>query len=171
MPQSGKNNPAYRHGHTNGGKFSPTYHSWVAMMCRCYNPNMSHYHVYGGRGIRVCRKWHKFEGFLADMGTRPKGTSLDRRDGDKGYNKSNCRWATSQMQHRNRRTPTTDAYKRRILQLCRKPKRLVDLIPLMGIHFEVTRQQVRLLVRSKQLTSKRVVGDHPQGKTLLLQTL
>jgi len=82
---------------------SPTYLSWVAMIARCTNEKHSHWKNYGGRGIAVCAPWRKFENFLADMGERPAGLSLDRIDGNGNYEKSNCRWATRLEQNRNRR--------------------------------------------------------------------
>src|SRR5262245_20287289 len=90
------------HGHTVGGP-SPEYSSWVAMMQRCYNPNKINYKNYGGRGIKVCIRWHNFENFLADMGERPAGKSLDRINNDGSYTPENTRWATSTEQGNNKR--------------------------------------------------------------------
>ncbi len=101
MDQSGSNNPAYRHGHTNNGKFTPTYHSWASMLVRCYNPKRSSYKWYGAKGITVCDEWHTFENFLRDMGVRPDGMTLDRKDNALGYSKDNCRWADATTQARN----------------------------------------------------------------------
>jgi hypothetical protein len=91
------------HGHTSGGVISPTYTSWSCMVGRCYHHSSPNYQRYGGVGIAVCDKWRKFEGFLADMGERPVGHTLDRIDGTKDYEKDNCRWATPGQQAANRR--------------------------------------------------------------------
>lgn len=88
---------------------TPEYRAWCHMRHRCSSPNYRNYHYWGGRGITVCDRWSSFENFLADMGPRPsKHHSLDRRNNNKGYCKSNCRWATSAEQIANRR-PRRDA--------------------------------------------------------------
>jgi len=75
------------------------------MIARCTNPNRPDYEYYGGRGITVCTAWRdSFAIFLADMGEKPKGKSLDRIDNDLGYEPSNCRWATKHQQMQNTRS-------------------------------------------------------------------
>lgn len=72
------------------------------MMQRCYNPKSYFYYRYGGRGISVCDRWHDFDNFIADMGNRPSGLSLDRINNDGNYEPSNCRWATKEQQASNK---------------------------------------------------------------------
>ncbi len=91
-----------KHGHRKG-KRSPTYNSWRAMMERCTYKRHPWYRIYGGRGIIVCDAWRTFANFLADMGERPEGMTLDRIDSDGNYELSNCRWATPKQQAMNRR--------------------------------------------------------------------
>ena len=80
------------------------YKIWNSMIQRCTNANNKKYNIYGGRGITVCDRWlNSFESFYTDMGDKPEGMSLDRRDNSKGYSKSNCRWANASEQAINSR--------------------------------------------------------------------
>jgi hypothetical protein len=93
-----------KHGHCLGGIPSATYLSWQAMRQRCTNSNCPDWKDYGARGIRVCQRWLKsFVNFLHDMGERPKGMTLDRKDNAGDYTPSNCHWATPKQQASNRR--------------------------------------------------------------------
>lgn len=93
------------HGHTTHEGLSATYRSWAAMKQRCGNPKAGSYARYGGRGIGYTPAWETFAQFLADMGERPEGKTLDRIDPEGDYGPSNCRWATlSEQQTNHRRT-------------------------------------------------------------------
>lgn len=91
-----------------GRSGSVEYDAWRAMRYRCGNPSCWNFPDYGGRGITVCKEWDEsFEAFLADMGPRPDGWSLDRINNDQGYYPRNCRWASKKEQQRNRRVTKT----------------------------------------------------------------
>lgn len=89
---------------THGRSKTLLYRAWMGMLERCEKPSHKSYAYYGGRGITVCKRWHKFEHFLADMGERPQGLSLERRNNARGYMPSNCYWATRSEQMQNIRT-------------------------------------------------------------------
>lgn len=89
---------------THGDCGSVEYHTWSSMISRCENPKNKQYKDYGGRGIFICDRWRKsYEAFLADMGRRPQGHTLDRIDNEQGYGPANCRWATRLQQMANTR--------------------------------------------------------------------
>jgi hypothetical protein len=69
---------------------------------RCYQPSQRGYANYGGKGICVAERWHKFEAFLADMGEQPSGLTLERKDSTLHYSKDNCEWTTPLRQARNK---------------------------------------------------------------------
>lgn len=93
-----------RHGKTNSFEFRV----WTAMRKRCSYEKHPAYHRYGGRGIKVCARWNKFENFLADMGVCPfPAGSIERRDNDKNYTPSNCVWLPRKLQSVNRKCVTT----------------------------------------------------------------
>ena len=88
-----------------------TYKSWSGMWHRTMNKNCSSYHYYGGKGIKVCKRWEDFRKFLEDMGESKPGESIDRIDMNGDYKPSNCRWATQKEQARNKRNNLFIAYK------------------------------------------------------------
>jgi hypothetical protein len=87
----------------NGLSSSPTYYSWKGMLQRCNNRKDPSFDRYGALGIRVCERWLAFGNFLGDMGLRPEGMTLDRKDPKGNYEKDNCQWATREVQSTNKR--------------------------------------------------------------------
>lgn len=82
---------------------STTYSSWRCMKARCFNKNNISFRNYGARGISVCERWLTFSNFLADMGHRPPGLFLERKDNSGNYEPGNCKWATRSEQRSNTR--------------------------------------------------------------------
>lgn len=92
------------------------YFVWRGMRNRCYDAQGTAFMDYGGRGITVCARWlASFEDFVADMGPRPPGTSLDRIDVDGNYEPGNCRWATKEQQDNNKRATVMVEYDGRMM--------------------------------------------------------
>lgn len=117
------------------GGMTPEYQSWRGMRERCLNPNHASYARYGGRGIKVCDAWlHSFSTFLADMGRRPIGHSLDRIDFDGDYTPENCRWADTTTQRRNSSTfRLTDEQVAAINRLLASGARQIDIAQAIGV--------------------------------------
>lgn len=95
-------------------KDSSLYGLYRGMVARCTNPTNKDYARYGAKGVTVCDRWLGHDGygnFCADMGDRPKGYSIDRIDGDKGYCPENCRWASPKQQVLNRKETIWVKYK------------------------------------------------------------
>lgn len=94
---------ARKHGYAN----HPLYQTWSLIWHRCYNPNTSCYANYGGRGIKLCKKWHSVVEFIndvtAEIGPRPTNYSLDRINNDGHYKPGNIKWSTASEQALNRR--------------------------------------------------------------------
>lgn len=100
------------HGHKKKDYVSSEYLTWLNMKARCSNPNHNRYHRYGKRGIKVCERWNlSFNDFFADMGVKPFGMTLERKNNDGDYEPRNCRWATKAEQANNRITSEFVEYK------------------------------------------------------------
>jgi hypothetical protein len=106
LRKAGKDHPGFKHGHTPRGRpRSKTYNSYQAMIARCYLESNISYVSYGAKGVRVCARWRGRRGFinfLADMGERPEGKTIDRKNPFKNYSPSNCKWSTRAEQDRNK---------------------------------------------------------------------
>jgi hypothetical protein len=111
---------------------------WGRMKDRCLNPRSQDFKYYGGRGIKVCEKWLKFEGFYEDMfPTHDDKLSIDRIDNDGNYELSNCRWATLTQQRnnmRNNRVETVDGITDTVANLCR----------IFGVSTGIVRNRLRI---------------------------
>lgn len=127
------------HGFTSGPRRVPEYNVWASMKARCENPKATGFKNYGGRGIRVVRRWSKFENFIADMGMRPSVEhTLDRRNNDGNYGPRNCRWTTLLVQNRNKRNV-------RVLTVNGRTGCVSQWAEWMGIHKDVIKQRLNKL--------------------------
>ncbi len=108
----------------------------MAMRSRCVLKNTRFYKGYADRGITVCDRWSVFVNFLEDMGERPEGLTLERRDNDKGYDKENCYWATNKQQMRNRRRTLKVTWKG-------KERSLSEWCELLGINYQTAFARLR----------------------------
>ncbi len=113
------------------------YNTWSMMLTRCSNQKSVNWHLYGGRGIKVCERWRSFENFYADMGDKPEGKTLDRfpnRDGN--YEPGNVRWATGSQQARNKRSSP-------IIEWNGQMRSLADLAEEHGMKWRQVYERVR----------------------------
>lgn len=126
-----------KHGAFTGGKPTLAWRIWQEMKQRCYNPKCNRYYTHGARGIKVCQRWlHSFEDFMKDMGPRPKGGCLERKDNDGDYTPENCRWATRKEQARNKRNTFWVEYQGERLSLAEWCERL-------GLKYHTTAERLR----------------------------
>lgn len=89
---------------TRGSMHKGTYRTWCDMRYRCFNERAQQFKNYGARGITVCERWLSYQNFVDDMGERPDGLTLERKNNDGNYEPDNCAWATRYEQRINQRT-------------------------------------------------------------------
>jgi hypothetical protein len=111
------------------------YAVWCEMRARCGNAKSTAFRNYGARGITVCPEWSDFVTFLTDMGPRPPGCDLDRRDNDKGYSKDNCRWISRQRNLNNKRT-------NRFVEYDGKSQTIADWAAELGLHYRTLNNRI-----------------------------
>jgi hypothetical protein len=115
------------------------WNSYYHMLRRCYNPKHRQFHDYGGRGIKVCDRWLGKDGrknFIADMGERPAGYTLERNDNNGNYTPENCRWASRREQQRNRRNNVIVEYQGRRMTLA-------EASELSGIRYDTLSERLK----------------------------
>lgn len=125
-------------GHKHGQHGTGAWNSWQDMRKRCTNPKSTAYADYGGRGIEVCPQWSTFEGFHADMGNRPAGMTLERKDVNGNYEPGNCVWIPQAEQVNNRRVTVRVTLDGEELALSVACKRL-------GLSYSRTRERMKRL--------------------------
>jgi len=128
---------------THGKTGTPEYLSWANMTQRCLNKNNTEYHNYGGRGIRICARWRRFENFYIDMGPRPMGTEINRIDNDGDYCRANCEWAPLGRQMVNKRYAKNHSSGHRGVQRCGDKWRVVVAQKYVG-QFPTRAEAVRV---------------------------
>jgi hypothetical protein len=127
------------------------------MLMRCNEPKCTSYDRYGARGIKVCKRWHRFENFYKDMGERPPNKSLDRINNSRGYSKSNCRWSDNNRQSRNKRNNI-------IFILNGHPMIAKDAAKATGISYKVLLARIKSNTPHNLLFSKKDLRSTRSGR-------
>lgn len=148
---------AHEHAHRytkHGMSHTPTWYIWSNLRGRCDDPKNIKYADYGGRGITYDPRWRLFINFFADMGARPEGMTLDRKNNDGNYCKENCRWVTRTVNANNRRSNVFVEYKGERLTVAQLAKRipmdantLRNRIAVLGYSVEQAVQLPRCVAR------------------------
>lgn len=120
-----------------------TYHVWQNMNMRCCRLNHEAYADYGGRGIRVCNRWLRFDKFLLDMGVKPEKLTLERINNNGNYTPSNCKWATYEEQAFNKRSPTKERRTTMLLTHAGKIMSVRDWAAETGLDEQVIHGRIR----------------------------
>lgn len=135
-----------KHGKSNLKEFR----LWCGLKQRCNDINCSKYPIYGGRGIKVCERWHSFENFISDMGPRPSPKhSIDRINNDGNYEPENCRWATVEEQSNNKRTTVRISFRGELVPLT---------IACRSLGFEP--EGVRSIAHQRQISHQRAFKEY-----------
>jgi hypothetical protein len=132
----------FRHGWARRRNVAPEYEIWLGMKRRCFKPKNSGYKYYGAKGVTVCQRWlDSFANFMADMGPRPKGMSIERKDSKGNYEPGNCRWATQTEQARNQRDTTMNMETaREIRRLYSTGKKPMQISRTLGVRWLIVKQ-------------------------------
>jgi hypothetical protein len=134
--------------------------AWTRIRRRCNSPSYHNFPRYGGRGIKVCARWDLFENFLADMGPRPPGLTLERIDNDGDYEPSNCRWATQAEQNKNKSNVHTDDEDRKISEALAEGLNFTQVAARLGTSIgSVSSRAYRIGLKSGQPVQK--ITDRP----------
>jgi hypothetical protein len=139
------------------GRRNPTYLVWRTMKDRCLNSKSKNFARYGGRGIKVCRRWMTFANFLADMGPRPPGATLDRYPNNNGdYEPGNCRWATRKENSRNRSD-------NRLLTFNGQTRTLAEWVETSGLSLATLQGRLRMGWTDEQILATPVRTRSPNS--------
>lgn len=164
-----------QHGKSGSGAWM----SWKNMLDRCYYKGDKCFPRYGGRGIKVCDRWHVFTNFFSDMGDRPKGTRLERIDNDGDYCLKNCKWATHKEQARNRSSNTVftvNGVTGCLTELAERfgisPYTVSNRITALGMSpQEAILKPVRFITKGKRLSKKEVSQIRKLSKSKKVQKI
>jgi hypothetical protein len=138
---------------THGKAHTRTYKCWRNMKARCLNPSSKHFARYGGRGIRVCDRWMKFENFVSDMGDAPIGLTIERINNDGDYAPGNCRWASISEQANNKSNTVRLTHAGRVMTLR-------DLSEELGANYFTLHHQLK----RRGLSTEEVVARNKKAK-------
>lgn len=122
---------------THGMSRTGVYGIWGGIIDRCTNPTSKDYPNYGGRGIQVCERWRQPENFIADMGDRPPGAQIERKDNSGPYSPENCIWASHKTQSRNRRSTHYVTLNGRVMSLA-------EACELVGTSYSAVKERLRI---------------------------
>ena len=137
---------------THGMSKTREHHIWTGIIARCYNKKCKEYKYYGGRGIKMCKRWlNGFAFFFEDMGNCPENHSIDRKNNNSDYKPSNCRWTTQKEQCNNKRNNTVINY--------------------MGKKLTISQWSDEIGINSNTISSRIFRGDNPRSVIQKLSTL